>query len=119
MTKESFVDFAFFCQENWNLRLAAKSLLLRSIRGVCNKNKWFNSALSYVLKEIVGITVNLPLLIPYRIEAMTCGYIGRESLLFQWAVKKLKLRYKIPSKVSRKSKRPRSQTPDVSAPYLR
>ncbi|MBW2738437.1 MAG: hypothetical protein JRE64_06200 [Deltaproteobacteria bacterium] len=42
MTKESFADFASFCQENWNLRLAAKSLLLRSIRIVCNMNKWFN-----------------------------------------------------------------------------
>lgn len=116
MTKESFADFASFCQENWNLRLAAKSLLLRSIRAVCNKNKWFNSALSYVLKETVGITVNLPLLIPFKIEVMACGYIGRESLLIQWAIKKLMLRYKIPSKVSRKSKRPRSQTPYVSAP---
>lgn len=113
MTKESFADFAFFCQENWNLRLAAKSLLLRSIRIVCNMNKWFNRAFSYVLKETVGTTVNLPLLIPYRIEAMTYGYIGRESLLFQWAAKKLMPRYKIPSKVSRKSKRPRSQTASI------
>ena len=108
MTKKSSADFTSFCQENWNLRLAARSLLLRSIRGFCNKNKWFNSALSYVLKETVGITVNLPLLIPFKIEVMAFGYIGRESLLIQWAIKKLMLRYKIPSKVSRKSKRPRS-----------
>jgi len=116
MTKKSSADFTSFCQENWNLRLAARSLFLRSIRGFCNKNKWFNSAFSYVLKETVGITVSLPLLIPFKIEVMACGYIGQESLLIQWAIKKLMLRYKISSKVSRTGKRPRSQTPYVLAP---
>lgn len=103
MTKESFADFMSFCAENWNFRLAARSLFLRSIRYVCYKNKWFNKALSYVIKKTVGITVNLPLLIPYKIDMMTCGYIGRESLLFQWSVKKLMSRYKILSKTSTKS----------------
>jgi hypothetical protein len=94
MTQESYNDFTSFCEKNWSIGMYIRSLLLKSARYLINKNTWFNNAISYVLKKTVGLKVHLPLLIPEKIDIYTYGYIGPESLLFQWSIKKLIKRYK-------------------------
>lgn len=93
LSPESFRDFTEFCQEYWDWKFAAKSLMVESARSFGMLNARASKVLHRVIYGASGLNVKIPVLLPHSLRIRTYGYAGREALLFHWGIRKVMSRY--------------------------
>lgn len=95
MSKKSYEDFEDYCKKIWNIKFEIITNILKTLQKMVEFNKRVNKKIEILIKNHIGITIKLPLFLPYKLRVLTYGYIGKESLLFHWGINKLLERYKI------------------------
>jgi hypothetical protein len=95
MTSQSRVDFENFCQQNWNLRMAATSYACGMVRRLYARHKIFNTRITRFTGRVFQKHIKLPILIPRRWQIIAAAKTDRYSLLFNWSLTKILPRYKV------------------------
>lgn len=95
LSKESFIDFINFFEKNWNPKMNLIVYLYKIASKIRKINESVNNRVHVKIFNKIKINCKLPIIMPKKLEILSCGYIGKHSLLFQWGVEKIMKRYKI------------------------
>jgi hypothetical protein len=95
LSKESFNDFIRFLKKNWNPKMNLIVYLYKIVSKIRKINESVNKRVHVKIFNKLKINCKLPIIMPKKLEILSCGYIGKHSLLFQWGVEKIMKRYKI------------------------
>ena len=94
MSTQSKADFESFCRGRWSYRARLNAFALKMVKGFSQGNRQALAAVRRI-GHATGVPLpDVPYVVPHRLDMLSNGYVGMESLLFHWGIEKLVDRYR-------------------------